>query len=205
MSFDWLEMGVEVEAKGETAPQFSQVHGNTAIEVFGAPDREPKEADAGFTAHLNTEVYVFTADCLPVLFYGKDPSAPVGAAHAGWRGAMKGIVSQTLRQMAIPPAETHVVFGPSIGPCCFEVQTDFIEAFRQAGRDITPYVENRGQRLFCSLLDFVVNEELSSVPKGQVSTRLHRCTVCSLPELPSYRRNKSTDPRLRTWIRKRSR
>jgi polyphenol oxidase len=203
MSFDWIEMGVEIEKKGESPPWFTQVHGSTAIELFGVPDRELREADAGFTALSNTEIYVYTADCLPVLIYGQTPSDPIGAVHAGWRGAMKGIVSKTLRQMAVPPSKAQVVLGPSIGACCFEVQPDFLEAFNQAGRKISSYIETRGERLFCNLIEFVLNEELKDVPKGQVSTHLHRCTVCSLPKLPSYRRNKHTDPRLRTWIRKR--
>lgn len=202
MSFDWLEMGFAIEKKGESPALFTQVHGNAVLELSGQPEAGPKEADAGFTALPNTEVYVFTADCLPVLVHGENSTAPIGAAHAGWRGAMKGIVSQLLHQMAIPPSQTHVVLGPSIGPCCFEVQKDFIETFRQAGRDITPYLEKRNERLFCNLIDFVIHEELSAIPRSQVSTHLFQCTVCSKPQLPSYRRNKSTDPRIRTWLRK---
>jgi polyphenol oxidase len=202
---DWIEAGISIESKGTSPAWFKQVHGTSVVELTApTPLSPPPEADAGFTRSFDISPFIFTADCVPVLFFGRHPSDPIGAAHAGWRGAMKGIVSKTREAMQLSPAHTFVLLGPSIGPCCFEIQEDFVSAFRDEGRNIAPYLDKREGRQFCRLLDFIVSEELKDVPSGQIDYWQHRCTVCSVPALPSFRRNKIANPMLRTWIRKRS-
>jgi polyphenol oxidase len=202
---EWIEAGITIEPKGATPAWFKQVHGASVVELTApTPHSPPPEADAGFTLSTEISPFVFTADCVPVLFFGRDPSAPIGAAHAGWRGAMKGIVAKTRHAMQLSPSDTFVLLGPSIGPCCFEVQDDFIAAFESNGRNITPYLEQRKGSQFCRLLDFIISEDLKDVPREQIDYWQHRCTACSFPELPSFRRNKIANPMLRTWIRKRA-
>lgn len=200
----WIEFGVEVEPKGKSPAWFRQVHGTTVLNLDGKnAQANPPEADAGFTRDADKAIYVFTADCVPVLLYTLDPEGPVAAIHCGWRGALAGIVAQTLRAWSVPPHEARAVLGPSIGLCCFEVKEDLIEAFTQKNRPITRYIVRRGERWFCDLPRFVVEQEWKSDPLD-VDWSLHRCTVCSQPQLPSYRRQGSTDPQLKSWIRRRS-
>lgn len=75
------------------------------------------------------------ADCVP-LFFADPVRRVVAASHAGWRGTAAGIGGETVRRMqndyGCRPEDILVGIGPSIGPCCFEVDTPVWEAFRQA-------------------------------------------------------------------------
>ena len=92
-----------------------QVHSAKAEIVTEVPDVAP-EADALVTATPGLVLGVLTADCQPVLF--ADPSAQVVAvAHAGWKGAMDGVLEATLSAMESLGAHrgnTLAVIGPSI-------------------------------------------------------------------------------------------
>ena len=105
-----------------------QVHSPTAVIVEGPwdPAERPK-ADAIVTATPGLAVGVLTADCTPVLF--ADPvSRVVGAAHAGWRGAVGGVLEDTIAKMLSLGARTERIrtaIGPCIGPAIYEVGWDF--------------------------------------------------------------------------------
>lgn len=71
---------------------------------------------------------VLTADCLPVLFCTQDGHC-VGAAHAGWRGLLAGVLENTVRSMQAPPEQVMAWFGPAIGPQKFEVGNEVREVF----------------------------------------------------------------------------
>lgn len=112
-----------------------QVHG-TAVAVLEAPwpeGRGPK-ADAQVTRTPGLALTVLTADCAPVLF--ADPEAGVvAAAHAGWRGALAGIVATTVAAMLQLGAARHRI-GAAVGPCIgrpsYEVGPEFKNAFLAA-------------------------------------------------------------------------
>lgn len=102
-----------------------QVHSADCVEITAPPDRPPK-ADALVTDRPGLALSVLTADCAPVLFYGeKADGAPViGAAHAGWKGALNGILPSTLRSMRALGAEPETVracVGPCIAQASYEV------------------------------------------------------------------------------------
>lgn len=109
-----------------------QVHGKAVVEVatpFAAEARP--DADALVTRVPGLAIGVLTADCAPVLF--ADPTAKViGAAHAGWRGALSGIVESTVAAMArlgAAPSRTLAVVGPCIQQDSYEVGAEFRAAF----------------------------------------------------------------------------
>lgn len=99
-----------------------QIHGDhvqTVTRAGACPD-----TDAVLTREPGLVLTIQTADCLPV--YLIDPiQMVVGLVHAGWRGSRAGIVSKTVRQMmrdfGSAPTDIQVFIGPSIGPCCYEV------------------------------------------------------------------------------------
>ena len=80
--------------------------------------------DALFTRQRGRPLAIFTADCVPLIV--ADPERRVlGMAHAGWRGTVRGIagrlVATLVEQAAARPERLRAAIGPSIGPCCYEV------------------------------------------------------------------------------------
>ncbi len=109
----------------------TQVHG-VAVETVAsawAPGQGPA-ADAMVTDRPGIALGIVTADCAPVLFH--DPVAGViGAAHAGWRGAVAGVLEATLEAMARLGAQrerTQAAIGPCIGQASYEVAADLRDA-----------------------------------------------------------------------------
>jgi hypothetical protein len=82
---------------------------------------------------------ISTADCVPVLMYDVRRGV-VGAAHAGWRGTLAGIVVSTVRRMTelygSSPEDIVACIGPSISLASFEVGNEVVEAFRSGGYDM---------------------------------------------------------------------
>ncbi len=105
-----------------------QVHGATALTVTGIVPRDglPK-ADAVVTATPKLAIGVLTADCTPVLF-ADAKAGVVGAAHAGWRGAVAGILESTIAEMERLGAHREHIWaavGPTISQDAYEVGPEF--------------------------------------------------------------------------------
>jgi len=196
-----IRYGFEIEAKGQTAPLFTQVHGDIVHEVTNpeAMRKDPQAGDGGYTFAPGVEISVFTADCFPLLFF---TDRGIAAVHAGWRGMANGIPLRALEKLKVTGDDYRLVIGPAILSCCFEVKEDFLAAFEEKGRPIYDFIDKRDGRMFCRLDDFLLDGLLGDVPPAQVISQHKRCTVCSTPQLPSYRRNKGTDPRIRSWIQR---
>jgi len=98
----------------------NQVHGAAVVTVVRG-DETGASADAMVTALRGVGLGVITADCAPVLL--TDPDAGViGAAHAGWRGAVGGVLEATVAAMrALGAARIVAAVGPCIGPASYEV------------------------------------------------------------------------------------
>lgn len=202
-----VNFGFIVEPKELTKPLVSQVHAAELVEVKGPAHADslrllPPKADGVWTKERALDIYVFSADCLPVLFFGESPECPIAAVHAGWRGALAGIVRKTAQQLLAVDKKLHVVLGPCIAGCCFEVKDDFIQAFAAEGKPVEKFVEKSRGRMFFDLPRYVREVELGDIPYERQHSDENRCTYCSAPPLPSYRRNGGTDPRIRAWIRK---
>ncbi len=108
------------------------MHGTTAVAVDEAWAHEARpKADAIVTAKRGLAVGVLTADCAPVLFADRDAGI-VAAAHAGWRGALAGIVEATIAAMeGLGASRDRIVaaVGPCIGQPAYQVGPDFEQAF----------------------------------------------------------------------------
>ncbi len=206
-NFPHVRFGFSVEAKALTRSLVEQVHGKEVVEIKGRSHREsliqhPVKADGLFTQEREIELHVFSADCLPLLFFSSHEKGPIAAIHCGWRGALNGIPSHTLQRLKDVPGEIHVLFGPCIMGCCFEVRDDFVHSFEESGKSIGAYLERSRGRMFFDLPRYVREQELGEIPEERVHWEENRCTYCTAPPLPSYRRNGGTDPRIRAWIKK---
>jgi polyphenol oxidase len=115
-----------------------QVHSPTVVTVDAPWVRnEAPQADAMVTKFRGIALGVLAADCAPVLF--ADAQARViGSAHAGWKGAIGGVIEATLRAMEALGAERgriRAAVGPCIGPSSYEVGAEFVSRFVDAAPD----------------------------------------------------------------------
>jgi len=169
-----------------------QKHTNTAVvaDKPWAKDKVP-EADAIVTATPGLAIGVLTADCAPVLFC--DPEARViGAAHAGWRGALTGIVEATVQAMTglgAQPERIRAVVGPAISQGAYEVGQDYKERFIAEAPDSAAFFvtdEGSGEPHFD--LPGYVAERLARAGVGAIAD-LGLCTYYDETRLFSYRRS----------------
>lgn len=109
-----------------------QVHSPDVVTVTAPfPHAAAPKADALVTDRPGIALGILTADCVPVLFH--DPQACViGAAHAGWKGAVTGVLEATIDAMAAlgaDPARILAGIGPHIGRDSYEVGPEFRDRF----------------------------------------------------------------------------
>ena len=166
-----------------------QVHSADAVAVTG-PLATPPRADAMVTATPGLALTVLTADCQPVLF--SDAGAGViGAAHAGWRGALSGVLEATLDAMEALGARrghTTAVIGPTISQRAYEVGPEFYETFLAEDRAYSRFFAGGdGDRLLFDLPAFGLFR-LRTAGIGRAEWSRH-CTYADPDRFFSYRRS----------------
>jgi len=172
-----------------------QVH-STRVVVIDSPVKTGTmiqcDGDALVTNQPQLVLIVRTADCVPVLLVDHE-SGVIGAIHAGWRGAVDDIVPKTIQacveQFGSDVAHMHVAIGPSIGPCCYEVDEQVIEPLQAAYPDwLGVLQEGKGGKGKFDLKKLIWHQILASgIPELQVE-RMEYCTSCCDDLFFSYRR-----------------
>ncbi|THV15678.1 peptidoglycan editing factor PgeF [Rhizobium rhizophilum] len=118
-----------------------QVHSPDVVLVTADYDGSRPEADAQVTASPGVVLGVLTADCGPILF--ADPeNRVIGAAHAGWKGALGGVLENTVDAMIALGAKRDKIratLGPSISQASYEVGPEFVDRFLAANRDFEAF------------------------------------------------------------------
>ena len=114
-----------------------QHHSSDTIAVTAPWDpMAPPRGDAIVTTTPGIAIAILSADCAPILF--ADPEAGViGAAHAGWKGAVGGVTDSTIAAMeklGASRARTTAVIGPTISQVAYEVGPEFFERFMDEDR-----------------------------------------------------------------------
>jgi len=165
-----------------------QVHSADVITV-GAPAIGTKpRADAMVSATPGIALGVLTADCQPVLFADVEAGV-IGAAHAGWRGALSGVLDETVAAMIRLGAQRSniaAVIGPSISQRAYEVGPEFLEDFM--GDDMENarfFAQGQGDRLMFDLPGYGLHR-LRRVGVQAEWTR--HCTYSDPDRFYSYRR-----------------
>ncbi|MDG1471990.1 MAG: peptidoglycan editing factor PgeF [Ascidiaceihabitans sp.] len=173
-----------------------QIHSADVLTLTKASIDRPK-ADAMVTATKGIALSVLSADCQPVLFH--DASAGViGAAHAGWRGALDGVLDATIDAM-IALRATRDAINAAIGPCisqrAYEVGPEFMDEFIDLDRENARFfVGGAGDRMHFDLPGFGLHR-LRQAGVGVAEWTRH-CTYSDPDRFYSYRRsvhNKEAD------------
>lgn len=124
-----------LDAGGGTLCTAYQCHSTQCVTVTKPWSHgDSPKADAMVTDRPGLALGILTADCAPVLFADAEAGV-VGAAHAGWKGALGGVLDVTLAAMTAlgaEPARTVAALGPCIGPASYEVGPEFRDAFMAA-------------------------------------------------------------------------
>jgi YfiH family protein len=170
----------------------SQVHGQKAITLAGTEDQQALirvEGDALASRAPALACGVRSADCVPVLLADRNSGA-VAAAHAGWRGAVNGIVSSAvaaLRALASDP-DLIAAIGPHISLAAFEVSEDVAEALLSASRD--PNIVDRTHQKPHVDLRRMLRAELRAIGLAEASIDdVWGCTVLEPARFFSFRRD----------------
>ena len=172
------------------------------VKIVGAKERGNglfypnifENADALVTNEKNVALTVFMADCVPLLFLDQKKRV-IAACHSGWRGTVKHIAQKTLKVMeeifSCDKKDILCAIGPSIGPCCFEVDRPVVDEFEKAFRFLPSeeyIIEMGGGKYNIDL--WTANKELliySGIAEENISM-LCQCTCC-LEEYFSHRRD----------------
>lgn len=164
-----------------------QIHSNRVC--TGKPGKQT--GDALVSRKKGLALAVGAADCYPVLFH--DPvNGVIGAAHCGWKGTLCKIVSNTLQEMLALGAElqhTRVAIGQGISRANYEVSTDIITQFRDAGFPDNCYSGRQ--------LDLLAANRFLALQAGVPETQvwsMNRCTTES--DFFSYRRDQGKTGRM---------
>ncbi len=152
-----------------------QVHG-TVIDRRGEAGAQPADADGQQTSNSATTPAVLVADCLPVAV-----AAPgvVAMVHCGWRGLAAGIVAEAVAGIG-DSQSARVVIGPGIGPCCYEVGDEVIEAFAARGHAAGRMLDLKA--IACAEL------QAAGIAPGAIED-MGLCTSCKPELFFSYRRD----------------
>ena len=145
-----------------------QVHGNKAIVIDKvAALGQEQDADAQVTNNKNILLGIETADCVPIIFVD-EVNKVVAVAHAGWRGAIAGVIDSTMKQMqklGAEAAHTDVVIGPCIQQKCYEVGAEFFDQFMHESRSNKDFfIQGRVEGKYMFDLPGYVHQKLSHYP-----------------------------------------
>jgi YfiH family protein len=119
---------------GASLATVHQVHSANAVIADAFPDDARPHADALVTDRPDLLLGILTADCVPVLLADAQAGV-VGAAHAGWKGAIGGVIASTVEAMeklGADRARIAAAIGPCIGKRSYEVDGAFFVRFCEA-------------------------------------------------------------------------
>jgi len=189
-----------------------QVHGDR-IAVVGASDRGKgalsyedalPDTDALITADAYVPISSYYADCVPVFLF--DPVKHVIAlAHAGWKGTLLKIGAKTINRMVsvfdTDPAKCLAGIGPSIGPCCYEVDERVIGPLRQEFTYFQDLIEEQAQgRWRLNLWEANRRILLEAGLKSENIEIASMCTCCHTETFFSYRAQNGITGRMAAFL-----
>jgi YfiH family protein len=170
-----------------------QVHGTACLVADDGPPGLLGVGDAIATARAGVPLAVFTADCLPVILAEPDQRV-LAVAHAGWRGTVAGILPRLLETLAgrfgARSARLHAAVGPSIGPCCYEVDEAVVGPLQAAfPADAARWVRaRRAGKWMLDLWRASADQLVAAGVPADAIVNPQLCTACRRDLFFSYRK-----------------
>lgn len=170
--------------------QVVQVHGTEVLRA-SAVERRERQAD-GLVTDAPLVLGSYSADCVCILL--ADGAGRVAAIHAGWRGTVAGIAARAVEALVAigaDPGKVRAALGPSIGPCCFEVQEEVAGRFQALlPAAVSTRSDASGQaRTFVDLRRTNRHFLESAGVPGQNIADAPPCTCCDPQRFFSFRRD----------------
>ncbi|MEE9313209.1 MAG: peptidoglycan editing factor PgeF [Rhizobiaceae bacterium] len=166
-----------------------QVHSpDVVVATAPWPEERPK-ADGIVTNEPNIAIGILTADCGPVLFADQEAGV-IGAAHAGWKGAVGGVLENTVLEMEKLGAKRKnitAILGPSISQKNYEVGPDFPALFlQQSSKNSRFFIPSKKPNHYMFDLSTYIVERLNQL--NLEGGAVNRCTYAEEDNFYSYRR-----------------
>ena len=181
----------------------TQVHGANVRIIKAVDDRKNngQKADGLVTSLKNVPLLIFTADCVPLVFYDKEKEV-VALAHAGWRGTYDNIAEEIIEILVndynCEKENIKVIIGPSVSGDSYEVSYELVEKF--AVHNIDNYYKKLEDKYYLDL--WAINKGLLKhagiLDKNIKLTNF--CTVKDNNQFFSYRLDNATTKRIGTFI-----
>lgn len=153
------------------------------------------DGDAIITKCLNISIGIFTADCVPIILVDK-ANKITAVIHAGWKGTekriVKDVISHMVSKMGTDPLNIIAAIGPSIGNCCFEVNSDVASKFN--------FIAKRHDKYYVDLWKENIEQLKECSVSAQNISCSNICTSCNLDEFFSYRAEHGKTGRMGTFI-----
>ncbi len=173
----------------EALASVHQIHSPDVITLTEPVTGEKPKADALVTRTPGIALAILTADCQPVLFADTE-NGVIGAAHAGWKGALAGVLESTIDAMEALGAKRETiaaVIGPTISQRAYEVGPEFLDTFLAEGDEYSRFFANGdGDRYLFDLPAFGLHR-LREAGVGHAEWTRH-CTYSDPERFYSYRR-----------------
>ncbi|MAB03274.1 MAG: hypothetical protein CL688_01575 [Candidatus Puniceispirillum sp.] len=155
-----------------------QTHSASVVTIDSTSDASidaRADADALITNNSGFALAILTADCVPVLFAAPEMGV-IGAAHAGWRGAVDGVLEATIVMMAsqgITPDQIEAVIGPAIQQANYQVGDDLRHAVLAAHDDADVFFDP----------DQDMDGKYRFDLPGFIRSRLRKAGLCNVTDL----------------------
>jgi len=182
-----------------------QVHGDRVLIVDGSSENFSETlCDAIITDRPGIALGVLTADCAPILvFDAEGPS--IAAIHVGWKGTALNlpgkVVAILVRRLGARPENLRAAIGPTIGPCCYEVDEAVRAAFLEHGHLWQNWAHESDEGRWKLNLGKANRDLLRSAGLRETNiVSIDLCTYCLGKFFFSFRRDKGMTGRQISWI-----